>query len=143
MAGSKVQEYIEKHPKWETQLTELRELLLSTGMEETIKWGAPTYMINGRNVVGLGAFKNYYGLWFFQGALLKENTALLVNAQGQKTKAMRQMRFEEEDTLNCEVVRKYVLEAMQNQQEGKEIKLERVEKELVIPAELEAAFGTD
>lgn len=143
MAGSKVQEYIEKHPKWETQLTELRELLLSTGMEETIKWGAPTYMINGRNVVGLGAFKNYYGLWFFQGALLKENTALLVNAQEDKTKAMRQMRFEEEDTLNCEVVRKYVLEAMQNQQEGKEIKLERVEKELVIPAELEAAFGTD
>ena len=143
MAVKKVEQYIEKHPKWEVQLTELRQMLLSTGLTETIKWGAPAYTLNGKNVVGLSGFKNHYGLWFFQGALLKENTALLVNAQEEKTKAMRQMRFEEGDELNCEVVRKYVLEAIQNQKEGKEIRIDRTEKELVVPAELEAAFEAD
>lgn len=143
MAVRNVEQYIEKHPKWEAQLTELRQMLLSTGLEETIKWGAPAYTINGKNVVGLSGFKNHYGLWFFQGALLKENTALLVNAQEEKTKAMRQMRFEEGDELNCEVVRKYVLEAIQNQKEGKEIKADRAEKELIIPSELETAFSAD
>ena len=143
MAVKSVQQYIEKHPKWEVQLTELRQMLLSTGLTETIKWGAPAYTINGKNVVGLSGFKNHYGLWFFQGVLLKENTALLLNAQEEKTKTMRQMRFEEGDELNCEIVRKYVLEAIQNQKEGKEIKADRAEKELIIPAELDTAFKSD
>ena len=143
MAVSNVEEYLERHPRWEAQLTELRAMLLSTGLEETIKWGSPTYTINGKNVVGLSGFKNHYGLWFFQGALLKDNTALLANAQEEKTKAMRQMRFEEGDELNTELIRKYVLEAIQNQREGKEIKADRAEKELLIPVELETAFKTD
>ena len=143
MAVKTVDEYIERFPKWEEQLTELRQMLLSTGLEETIKWGAPAYMINGRNVVGMSGFKNHYGLWFFQGALLKENTALLVNAQEDKTKAMRQMRFEESDQLNTELIRNYVLEAIQNQREGKEIKADRAEKTLDMPAELANAMSED
>ena len=143
MAVKTVDEYIEKFPKWEEQLTQLRQMLLSTGLEETIKWGAPAYTLNGKNVVGMSGFKNHYGLWFFQGALLKENTALLVNAQEAKTKAMRQMRFEETDDLNAEIIRKYVLEAIQNQREGKEIKIDRSEKKLDMPAELAAALTAD
>ncbi len=143
MAVKTVEEYLEKFPKWEEQLTQLRQMLLSTGLEETIKWGAPAYMINGKNVVGMSGFKNHYGLWFFQGALLKENTALLVNAQEDKTKAMRQMRFEETDELNPEMIRNYVLEAIQNQREGKEIKADRAEKTLAMPAELAAAMNND
>src|SRR5690606_39018558 len=135
MAAQQVEEYIEKHSKWEAQLRELRVMLLSTGLEETIKWGAPAYTLNGKNVVGLSAFKNHYGLWFFQGALLKDNTALLVNAQEDKTKAMRQMKFDQDHQLDCEVIRKYVQEAIQNQQEGKEIKADHTQKELIIPAE--------
>lgn len=143
MAVKSVDEYIERFPKWEEQLTQLRQMLLSTGLEETLKWGAPAYMINGKNVVGMSGFKNHYGLWFFQGALLKENTALLVNAQEEKTKAMRQMRFEESDEPDTETIRKYVLEAIQNQREGKEIKADRSEKTLDMPADLAAALTND
>lgn len=49
-------------------------------MEETNKWSAPVYTSNGKNIVGLGAFKSYTGLWFFQGALLKDEKKLLINA---------------------------------------------------------------
>ena len=136
------EEYAEKHQKWKEQLQQLRELLLSTELEETIKWGVPTYVLKNKNVVGLGAFKNHCALWFFNGALLQKNTELLVNAQKEKTKALRQIRFKENDQLQLSVLIKYVEEAIQLQKAGKEIK-PRKSKPIEIPIELEKAFKND
>ena len=136
------EEYAEKHQKWKEQLQQLRELLLSTELEETIKWGAPTYVLNNKNVVGLGAFKNHCALWFFNGALFQQNTELLFNAQEEKTKALRQIRFKENDQLQLSVLKKYVEEAIQLQKAGKEIKPKK-NKPLTIPSELKEAFQKD
>ena len=136
------EEYAEKHQKWKEQLQQLRKLLLSTELEETIKWGVPTYVLNNKNVVGLGAFKNHCALWFFNGALLQKNTELLVNAQKEKTKALRQIRFKENDQLQLSVLKKYVEEAIQLQKADKEIK-PRKSKPIEIPTELEKAFKND
>ena len=136
------EEYAEKHQKWKEQLQRLRELLLSTELEETIKWGAPTYVFNNKNVVGLGAFKNHCALWFFNGALFQQNTELLFNAQEEKTKALRQIRFKENDQLQLSVLKKYVEEAIQLQKAGKEIKPKK-NKPLTIPSELKEAFQKD
>ena len=136
------EEYAEKHQKWKEQLQQLRELLLSTELEETIKWGAPTYVLNNKNVVGLGAFKNHCALWFFNGALLQQNTKLLVNAQEEKTKALRQIRFKENDQLQLSVLKKYIEEAIELQKADKEIK-PRKSKPIEIPTELEKAFKND
>ncbi|MEE2772978.1 MAG: DUF1801 domain-containing protein, partial [Bacteroidota bacterium] len=59
-----VEEYIQKHTKWEKELRELHEMLLTTELEPNIKWGSPVYDLNGKNVVGLSGFKIHYGLWF-------------------------------------------------------------------------------
>lgn len=142
MAVKNVEEYISKHPKWEPQLRQLHEMMLATELEPAIKWGGPVYTLNGKNVVGIGAFKNHYGLWFFNGALLKENTALLVNAQEGKTKALRQIRFEEEDEVKTSVLLPYIKEAIQNQKEGKEIKPIK-NKKVEIPAQLSEAMKKD
>ena len=136
------EEYAEKHQKWKEQLQQLRELLLSTELEETIKWGAPTYVLNNKNVVGLGSFKNHCALWFFNGALLQQNTKLLVNAQEEKTKALRQIRFKENDQLQLSVLKKYIEEAIELQKADKEIK-PRKSKPIEIPTELEKAFKND
>ena len=136
------EEYAEKHQKWKEQLQQLRELLLSTELEETIKWGAPTYVLNNKNVVGLGAFKNHYALWFFNGALLQQNTKLLINAQEGKTKALRQIRFKKEEELSISILKKYVEEAIQLQKAGKEIKPKK-SKPIEIPTELAEAFKQD
>ena len=136
------EEYAEKHQKWKEQLQQLRELLLSTELEETIKWGAPTYVLNNKNVVDLGSFKNHCALWFFNGALLQKNTELLINAQEEKTKALRQIRFKENDQLQLSVLKKYVEEAIQLQKAGKEIKPKK-NKPLTIPSELKEAFQKD
>lgn len=142
MAVQSAEEYIAAHPGWEEELRMLREMILSTDVEETIKWGAPVYTVGGKNVVSIAAFKNHCAMWFYNGALLKENTALLENAQESKTKALRQIRFERGQEIPVEQLRRYVEEAVQNQKEGKEIKPEKAKK-IVIPPELEAAFTED
>ena len=138
-----VEEYIELHDKWSDVLNELREIILKTELEETVKWGAPTYTINGKNVVGLGAFKHHYGLWFHNGVFLKDEHGLLINAQEGKTKALRQMRFEEGDKINESVILQYLKEAIVNQKAGKEIKPERKSGDLSVPSLLQEALNDD
>lgn len=137
-----VEEYLTKHSGWEPHLIQLRELLLSSGLEETVKWGAPAYTLNGKNVVGIAAFNNHCALWFHQGALLKEHTALLHNPGKDGPKAMRQVRFGKGQEINPDLLRGYVLEAMQNQREGRVIKPAQG-KTLEMPAELLAAMDED
>ena len=45
MAVKDVQEYIEVHEYWQTELRQIQEMLQETILEETIKWGAPTYTL--------------------------------------------------------------------------------------------------
>ena len=123
-------------------LITLREILKETELAETIKWGSPVYTLNGKNVVGLGSFKSYSGLWFFQGALLKDKAGVLVNAQEGTTKALRQWRFSSADEIDNELILKYVNEAIENQRKGKEIKSDR-KKPIIIPRELKEVMKED
>lgn len=131
-----VEEYIEENAHFADALILLRKIITSTELIETVKWSAPVYTINGKNVLGLGAFKNHFGIWFFNGVFLKDTNNLMVNAQENKTKALRQMRFESETEIDKNIVLTYIKEAIENQKLGKEIKPERTKKETVIPEEL-------
>lgn len=132
---SSVEEYIEVNSHFSDALTLLRDLINSTQLDESLKWNAPVYSLNGKNVVGLGAFKQHFGIWFFNGVFLKDEQQLLVNAQ-EKTKALRQMRFESIEDIDKAAVLAYVKEAIENQKLGKELKPERKGKTVVIPKEL-------
>ncbi|MCB9296056.1 MAG: YdeI/OmpD-associated family protein [Lewinellaceae bacterium] len=134
-----VDEFIDNQPQWKEALRLLRSILLSTGMEEAIKWGLPVYMVEGKNIAGLGAFQSHFGIWFFQGALLEDPHGKLVNAQEGKTKAMRQWRFQSIGEIDEKLVREYLAEAIRNQKQGREIKPPR-KKPLVLPPELKAAL---
>ncbi|MDY0779606.1 YdeI/OmpD-associated family protein [Tenacibaculum sp. IB213877] len=139
----KVTEYIDKQDKWTQELTLLRSVLLQLSLDETIKWGAPVYVYKKKNVLGLSAFKNYCGIWFFQGGLLKDNQKVLINAQEGKTQAMRQWRFSSIKEIDINLVKTYVLESMENINQGKEIKPERKNKPLIIPKELQEALTSN
>ena len=134
------QDYIDAHPQWRGILEKLRLLLLSTELEECIKWGIPTYCINGKNVVGLSAFNSYTGLWFFNGALLKDDNKELINAQEGKTQAMRQLRFSTEQDLVDAHILGFVQQAIDNQKAGLVIKA-NLKKPLDIPPELTQSFA--
>ena len=134
-----VDDYIASSTQWQDALNKLREIMLSTGLEETVKWGVPVYTFSGKNIVGLAAFKNYVGIWFYQGVFLKDAKKMLVNAQEGKTKALRQWRFNSIEEINEDLVKTYVFEAIENQKQGKELKPER-KKDLIIPPELKDVF---
>lgn len=140
--GNTVEEYILVDEKWRTELLLLREIIQDSELVETIKWGGPVYTINNKNVLGMAAFKSYVGIWFFQGVFLEDKLDKLFNAQGGKTKAMRQWRFSslEEIEQNGEFIHVYIEEAIENQKQGKELKITRGTKALEIPVELEDEF---
>ncbi|WP_369999943.1 YdeI family protein [Winogradskyella sp.] len=138
-----VEEYLENNPHYAEELKILRDIINSTELEETLKWSMPTYCLNGKNVLGLGAFKNHFCLWFHQGVFLKDEHNLLINAQEGKTKALRQMRFESKADINKAAVLAYVKEAIENQHAGKEIKPKKPSKSVVIPNELKTALESN
>ncbi|KAA3618997.1 MAG: hypothetical protein DWP94_14015 [Flavobacterium sp.] len=149
--AKQVSDYIKKHERWSEELTQLREIFQQTGLLEEVKWGSPTYTLNGKLIAGLGAFKNHFGIWFFQGVFLKDSHKKLVNAQEGKTKALRQWKFGEGDPIEPEIIAQYIQEAIENSLAGKEVKPER-KKGVVIPdllkqamagnTKLKAAFNT-
>ena len=131
-----VEEYIKTNNHWQKELEFLRSLVLKTELNEAIKWSAPVYELHGKNILGLGAFKYHFCIWFFNGVFLKDEQNLLINSQENKTKGLRQMRFNAFDEVNKDLVLAYVKEAIENQRAGKEIKVERKGNTVNIPKEL-------
>ncbi len=136
-----VDEFISKHSQWHDALTLLRQLIKETELQESIKWGMPVYTINNKNVLGLGAFNTYVGIWFYQGVFLKDGKRVLINAQEGKTKGMRQWRFDSVKAIDENLVCEYLEEVIANQKAGKEIKPEK--KPLIIPNELSEALSSN
>lgn len=137
---SSVDEYIKNAEQWRDELVTLREILRATELEEEVKWGAPCYTFNGANVVGLSSFKSYFGLWFHQGALLKDDKKLLVNAQEGTTRALRQWRMYAPRDIKPRIIKAYVREAIQLAREGRKIAPRR-RKSLTIPPDLKTALA--
>lgn len=139
--SEKIEAYFEADKTFKPAINRLREIILSTELIEDFKWNSPVYTINGKNVVGIGSFKNHFGVWFFNGALLKDKEGVLTNAQEGKTKALRQLRYTSFDNIDEKLLKEYLLEAIENQKAGREIKSAKPVKNVVVPEELKIAFS--
>lgn len=135
-----VDSYIATSDQWGAELAKLRDILTATELSETVKWGAPCYTYDGKNVVGLAGFKSYFGLWFHQGALLKDDEGVLMNAQQGTTRALRQWRMNSAKDIRAAVIKRYVREAIALVKDGRSIAPTR-KKSLVVPPELQQALG--
>ncbi|MFK8161070.1 MAG: YdeI family protein [Lewinella sp.] len=123
-------------------LEAMREVLLSTDMEENIKWNMPVYGYGKKNVATLFYAKSYLGVWFTHGALLSDPHQLLVNASPEKTVGQRQLRFENSASVDVELLREFVEEAVQNQKDGFEFTV-GPSPETVVPPEMQAKLDDD
>lgn len=127
--------------KWESELSRLEAVLDQMKLNRTIKWGTPVYTHNGKNVVGIAGFKSYFGLWFYNGVFLKDESNKLVNANEEKTKSLRQWRFYSSDEIDESLILKYVKEAIEIEEKGLKIKPEK--KSVEIPELLKKEFVKD
>src|SRR5690554_5323045 len=89
----KIEAFFAQGPPHGEGVALLRKLALRTGGEEQLKWGVPYYTFGGKNAFAIVRFKDNFGLWFPQGALLKDPKKRLENAQEGKTKGLRSWKF--------------------------------------------------
>jgi uncharacterized protein YdeI (YjbR/CyaY-like superfamily) len=143
----KVDGYLKRSQKWREELTKLREIVLGAGLTEELKWGKPCYALEGSNLVILIGFKEYCGLLFCKGALLKDPKGILIKP-GASTQAARQLRFTNvRDIVKMTpVLKAYVREAIAAEKAGLKVNFktnpEPVPEELRTRMEKNAALKT-
>lgn len=115
---------------WEEELLLLKSIIDKTELEETVKWGGPVYVYNKKNIIGIGGFRDYFTIWFFNGVFLKDEKKKLINAQEDKTKSLRQWRFTSKEEVNEAAILEYIAEAIENEKQGKIIKPSK--KEMIV-----------
>jgi len=81
-------------------------------------------------------------LWFHQGALLKDDKKVLMNAQEGRTKALRQWRMQTGKDIKSTIIKAYVKEAIKLVKEGRQIAPAR-KRPLFVPPELKKALRAD
>jgi uncharacterized protein YdeI (YjbR/CyaY-like superfamily) len=128
--------------RWAAEIAAMRRLLADLPMQEECKWGKPTYTVNGKNIVILQGFKEYFALGFFQGALLKDPKKLLV--QLGQVQAGRVMKFgsAKEIAAKAATIKAYVREALAVEKAGLRVERKKT-SDFPVPAELTARFRTD
>lgn len=137
----KVDAFMKRQDKWRSELAKLRELLLSTGLTEELKWGQPCYTLDGKNVVLIHGFKEYCAILFHKGALLKDPKGVLIQ-QTKNVQSARQIRFTStrEVTKLERTVKAYVKEAIAIERAGLEVPLKKTE-DFDLPEELESELA--
>jgi len=127
--------------RWEAEIGEMRRVLAGFAMQEECKWGKPTYTVDGKNIVIMQGFKEYFGLGFFQGALLKDPKQVLV--QLGQVQAGRVMKFTSvKDILaKAATIKAYVREAIAVERAG--LRMEKKTSDFPVPKELTERFRKD
>ena len=147
----KVDAFLKRQDKWRAEFERLRNILLTSGLTEELKWGQPCYALDGKNVALIHGFKEYCAILFHKGALLKDPKGVLIQ-QTKNVQAARQIRFKSvqevaklEKTLSA-----YVREAIAIERAGMKVPLKKTsafempdefKSKLAANAKLKAAFA--
>src|ERR1044072_6043270 len=128
--------------RWKAEIAEMRRVLAGFAMKEECKWGKPTYTVDGKNIVILQGFKEYFALGFFQGALLKDPRKMLV--QLGQVHAGRVMKFTSAKEIKAKAptIKACVREAIAAEKAGLRMKPKKT-SEYPVPAELTERFRKD
>lgn len=125
--------------RWAAEIAAMRRVLAGLAMKEECKWGKPTYTVNGKNIVILQGFKEYFALGFFQGALLQDRRKVLV--QLGQVQAGRVMKFTSVKDIRTQAatIKAYVREAIAVEKAG--LRLEKKKTaDVPVPEELTQRF---
>lgn len=138
------EQFFEKAKKWKEEFYLLREIISENdALEEDYKWMHPCYTLDGKNVVLIHGFKEYFALLFHKGALMKDSEHILIQ-QTENVQSARQIRFEniEEVEKQRAIIKKYIQEAVEIEKSGQKIELKKV-SEYPVPVEFQRALNED
>ena len=126
---------------WKKELELLRKIVLQTHLKEELKWGAPIYTHNGKNIVSVGALKESANIGFFKGVLLVDPHKIL-QQQGnlQSDRILKFTDIAEIEKIK-EIIKSYIIEAIAIEESGKKVEFKKNPEP--IPPELIQAFEAD
>src|SRR5688572_17737870 len=133
----KVDFYFVKEKNWQREIELLRKVVLDCGLTEELKWGCPCYTFQKANIVLIHVFKEYCGLLFFKGALLKDPAGILVQ-QSKNVQSARQARFTStKDIIKLEPkLKACIFEAIEVEKAGLKLELKKT-AEYEVPEEFQ------
>ena len=99
---------------WDNELHLFREILLESKLIEEIKWSAPCYTSNGKNILMLSALKDSVVISFFRGAEMKDPENIL-EKPGDNSRFARYIRVTDTQTISSlkQVILSYIREAIE------------------------------
>jgi len=129
--------FFDKDSRWQKEYVKLRQIILSCGLTEELKWGCPCYTFENTNIVLIHGFKEYCALLFFKGALLADPNGILIR-QTENVQSARQIRFTgvQQITKMERTLKGYVYEAIEVERAGLKVDLKEKNK-LVLPQEFQ------
>ena len=128
---------------WQQELKYLRQLVLSCGLTEELKWSVPCYTHNGHVILMVAAFKENATLSFFKGALLMDENGIL-KKPGKNSQAGRVIRFTniEEIIALEDVLKTYIFEALEVDEQGKKVTYKNI-GDYEVPEEFQERLDAD
>ncbi len=135
--------YFNKANTWQEEIEELRTIVLSSDLDERLKWGCPCYALEEKNIVLIHTFKEYCALLFFKGSLLKDPKNILIQ-QTENVQAARQMRFtslQEIKKLKT-AIKAYIKEAIAVEKSGQKVEMKKT-TEFAMPDEFKQVLKED
>lgn len=138
-----VDAFLEQEEQWRPEFEALRDIVLPSGLTEEIKWGKPTYSLDGNNVVLMHGFKDYAALLFMKGALMKDKDKLLIR-QTENVQSARQIRFTSVDEIRRmdNMLKAYIDEAIQIEKSGAKV-VKKTTADFAVPEEFQARLDGD
>jgi uncharacterized protein YdeI (YjbR/CyaY-like superfamily) len=138
-----VSKVLKKEKHWSAEFAVLRQLCLSSGLDEELKWGKACYALAGNNIVLIHGFKHYCALLFMKGALLKDPKGILIQ-QTKNVQAARQIRFASMADINLQKasITAYIKQAIAVEKSGAKVAMKGV-AQFDVPAEFQKRLDED
>ncbi len=129
--------------QWTKEFVLMREIILSCGLIEELKWSVPCYTFNGSNILIMAGFKDYCSIAFFKGALLSDPLKKLQFA-GENSQSSKMFRFTNvtEIAKMENAIKEYIFEAIELEKSGAKVAFKKIE-DYAWPEELEAILKKD
>lgn len=130
----KVDRFFNEAARWKEEYIAMRAIALECNLKEELKWGYPCYVYEGKNIVLIHGFKNYCGLLFFKGALLKDPEGILTR-QSENVQAQRQVRFTNVREIRKlrKTLKEYIREAVEAEEAGLKVPKKKISDYPVAP----------
>jgi uncharacterized protein YdeI (YjbR/CyaY-like superfamily) len=139
----KVDAFFGRLTNWREEMERLRAIALDCQLAEDLKWGQPTYTLDGRNVLLMHGFKEYCALLFMKGALMKDPNGILIQ-QTENVQSARQIRFTNSGEIGQlePAIRAYIKDAIELTKSGAKLQMKTV-ADFKVAEEFQARLDAD